>query len=136
MTADQSRRLFLRHSVAAVIALPGLAMAQAPGGMRRVALLLATSPAATSHAVKALVDGLAKLGWVEGRNLRLDIRYAEGDVSRYRPLAAELLGQRPDIFVAGADQVAREASALTKSVPIVFAIGFDPVGTGVVQSLA
>ena len=136
MTADKSRRLFLRHSVAAVIALPGLVMAQAPGGTRRVALLLTSNPAATSHVLKALVDGLAELGWVEGRNLRLDIRYAGGDAGRYRPLATELLGLKPDVFAAGIEQAAREAAALTKSVPIIFVLGFDPAGSGLVQSLA
>jgi len=136
MAADRSRRLFLRHSVAAAIALPGLVMAQAPGGTRRVALLLVGNPATTSHFVKALVGGLSQLGWVEERNLRLHIRHAEGDLSHLRSLAAGLLGQQPDVFVASNEQVAREAVALTKTVPIVFAVGFDPVGTKLVQSFA
>jgi putative ABC transport system substrate-binding protein len=136
MTMDKSRRLFLRHSVAAVIALPGLVIAQAPGSMRRIALLLSTNHAFASHAVKALVDGLAELGWVEGRNLRLDIRYAEGEASRFRLLAAELLGQRPEVLVVGTELIAREAATLTKTVPIAFALGNDPVGSGLVQSLA
>lgn len=104
--------------------------------MRRVALLLTTTPAAAAHLVKALAEGLAQLGWVEGRNLHLEVRYAESDPTRHRPLAAELLGQRPDVFVASNEPVAREAVALTKTVPIVFAIGFDPVGAGLVRSLA
>lgn len=136
MTADKSRRIFLRQSVAALIALPGLVMAQAPLGVRRVAFLSGSNSAAMSHRVKALVDGLSELGWVEGRNLRLDIRYAEADTSRYRPLAAELLAQRPDVFIAGTEPVAWEAAAVTKTVPIVFTIGYDPVGSGLVQSLA
>ena len=111
-------------------------MAQAPAGTRRVALLLASNAAATSKWSKALVAGLAERGWVEGRNLRLDFRYAEGDASRYRPLAVELLGQKPDVFVAGFESIAREATGLTKTVPVVFAIGFDPVGNGLVQSFA
>lgn len=136
MTTDKSRRLFLRHSVAAVIVLPALVIAQAPGGMRRIALLVSTTHAAASHLVKALVGGLAEFGWVDGRNLRLDIRYAEGDASRYRLLAAELLGQTPDVLVVGTEQIAREAATLTKTVPIAFAVGNDPVGSGLVQSLA
>jgi len=136
MTSDPFRRRFLRHSVAAVIALPGLAFAQTPGGTRRVALLLASSPATASHFLKAFHSGLAELGWVDGRNLQLDVRYGENDAARFRRLATELLALRPDIFVAGNEPVAREVSALTKSVPIVVPIGFDPVGNGLVQSLA
>ena len=130
------RRRFLRRSVAAFITLPGLAIAQAPGGARRVALLLSGTPAATAHLVKALVGGLVQFDWIEGRNLRLDIRHADGDLSRLRSLAAGLLGLKPDVIVASNEQVAREAVALTKTVPIVFAVGFDPVGTKLVQSLA
>ena len=136
MTADKSRRLFLRHSVAAVIALPAVVMAQPKARMRRVALLLSSNPAGASHVVKALLDGLAELGWVEGRNLRLEIRYAEGDASRYRPLAAELLGLKPDVVAVAINHAAQEAAALTKTVPIVFILGSNPVERGLVQSLA
>jgi len=76
------------------------------------------------------------LGWVEGRNLVLDVRYAGGDPARYTSLAAEALALKPDVIVAGTDAVARAAAALTKSVPIVFILGFDPVGSGLVQSFA
>jgi putative ABC transport system substrate-binding protein len=136
MTADKSRRLFIRHSVAAVIALPRFAFAQTAGGTRRVAVLLASSPATASHFLKALGGGLADLGWVEGRNLQLDVRYGENDAARFQRLAAELLALRPDVFVAGNEPVAREVVALTKTVPIVVPISFDPVGAGLVRSLA
>lgn len=111
-------------------------MAQAPGGTRRVAFLGASSPATASHFPKALGSGLAELGWVEGRNLQLDVRYGENDAARFRRLAAELLALRPDVFVAGNEPVALEVAALTKTVPIVVPLSFDPVGTGLVQSLA
>lgn len=133
---DSSRRWFLERSAATLLAMPGIAVAQPAGSERRVALLLASNAAATADWRKVLVAGLAERGWNEGRNLRLDFRYAEGDASRYRPLAAEMLGRKPDLFVAGFEAIAREAIALTKSVPIVFAIGFDPVGNGLVQSFA
>lgn len=131
-----SRRQFLRHSVVAAFAFPGLVLAQAPAGTRRVAVLLASSPATAGHLPKALGDGLAELGWVQGRNLQLEVRYGENDVARFRRLAAELLALRPDVFVAGNEPVAREVVALTKTVPIVVPLGFDPVGAGLVQSLA
>ena len=133
---ELGRRRFVAGSVAALFAQPGLVHAQVPGGTRRIALLLASNPAATSHWTKALVAALAERGWIEGRNLYLDIRYAEGEAARYRPLAAELLGTKPDVFVAGFESIAREVNAMTKAVPIVFAIGYDPVGNGLVQSFS
>jgi len=111
-------------------------MAQAPGGMRRVAYLGGSNAVAASHRLKALADGLTELGWVQGRNLRLDLRYAEGDASRYRPLATELLGQKPDVIIASDEHIAQEVLAIATTVPIVAPIGFDPVGTGLVRSLA
>ena len=111
-------------------------MAQAPKGTRRVAVLLSSNPTATAQWLKSFVGGLSELGWVERRNLSLDIRYAEGDAARFRPLVAELLGMKPDVLLASIEPVAREAVALTKTVPIIFALGFDPVGTGLVQSFA
>ena len=136
VTSDPFRRRFLRRSVAAMLALPGLVMAQTPGGTRRVAVLIASSPATAGQLPKALAAGLADLGWVEGRNLQLDVRYGENDVARFQRLAAELLALRPDVFVAGNEPVAREVVALTKTVPIVVPLSFDPVGAGLVQSLA
>ena len=136
MTADTSRRKFVGHLAALLLATPGLVAAQAPDRVRRVALLLATNPAASSHLVKALTAGLADLGWVEGRNLHLDIGYGQSEATRIRSIAADMLGHRPDALVVGNDQVAKVAAALTQTVPIVFTIGFDPVGTGLVQSLA
>jgi putative ABC transport system substrate-binding protein len=138
VTLDPTRRRFVSWCVATLASLPGIARAQDKGGMRRVALLFGSNPEATSHWLKALGGGLDldALGWKEGRNLVLDASYAEGDPSRYRPLAKALLDRKPDVIVAGTETIAREAMAATKTVPIVFAIGFDPVGTGLVQSLA
>ena len=133
---ELGRRRFVAGSVAALFAQPGLVHAQVPGGTRRIVLLLASNPAATSHWTKALVAALAERGWIEGRNLYLDIRYAEGEAARYRPLAAELLSTKPDVFVAGFEPIARQANSMTNTVPIVFAIGYDPVGNGLIQSFS
>jgi hypothetical protein len=119
-----------------LITLPGLVIAQTKDGTRRVALLLASTPATASHFAKALGRGLAELGWVEVRNLRLEVRYGENDAGRFKQLAAELLALRPDVFVAGNEPVAQVIASLTKTVPIVVALSFDPVGAGLVQSLA
>jgi putative ABC transport system substrate-binding protein len=97
--------------------------------------MMASDPATASHLFKALVSGLTELGWIEGRNLQLDVRYGENDASRFRRLAEELLALRPDVFVTGNEPVARVVLPLTKSVPIVVPLGFDPVGSGLAQSL-
>ena len=98
--------------------------------------MMAGDPAAASHLFKALVSGLTELGWIEGRNLQLDVRYGENDATRFRRLADELLALRPDVFVAGNEPVARVVAPLTESVPIVVPLGFDLVGSGLVRSLA
>jgi putative ABC transport system substrate-binding protein len=134
--SDPTRRRFVKRALAAALALPGLAMAQAPRGTRSVALVLASSPATASHLAKAVVEGLAERGWAEGRNLRLEVGYGENDPARMRKVVADLLERRPDVFVAGNETVARHAAALTKTTPIVFALGFDPIGAGLVRSLA
>ena len=102
--------------------------------MRRVALLsISAGPNLNRDAFQSR---LAELGWVEQRNLVLDIRFTHGDAARIAPLTAELLELRPDIFVAPFDTMAIAAAASTATVPIVFAVGIDPVGYGLVKSLS
>src|SRR5262249_44537608 len=79
---------------------------------------------------------LGELGWVEQRNLVMDMRFTKGDAATIAPLTAELLALRPDVFVASSDNMAIPAAATTATVPIVFAIGIDPVAYGVVNSLS
>ena len=81
-------------------------------------------------------SGLRDLGWIEGDNLILDMRYAESDPARVVTLTAELLALKPDVLVSGTDREARAAAAATRSIPIVFPVGADPVGFGLVKSLA
>jgi putative ABC transport system substrate-binding protein len=102
--------------------------------MRRVALLaIVTGPNPNRDAFRSR---LGELGWVEQRNLVLDIRFTHGDGARIAPLTAELLELRPDVFVAPFDTMAIAAAASTATVPIVFAVGTDPVGYGLVNSLS
>jgi putative ABC transport system substrate-binding protein len=109
--------------------------AQAPGKVWRIALLSAALPRSTPH-YQALEQRLAELGYVEGRNLVIDFRTAEAHHDRLPALAAELVGRRPDIFVAAATQGGLAAKRATQTIPIVLAGVGDPVGTGIVPSLA
>ncbi|WP_213958696.1 ABC transporter substrate-binding protein [Variovorax sp. dw_954] len=86
--------------------------------------------------VEALYEGLKELGWVEGRNLIIDVRYSDGDAAQIRTLTTELLMFKPDVFFSATDIASRAAAESADPPPIVFAIGNDPVGSGLVKSLA
>ena len=85
---------------------------------------------------RAFVQGLRALGYVEGQNLILERRSAEGRFERLGDIVAELVRLKADVIVTAADQVARAAKAVTTTVPIVMATSGDPVGEGIVQNLA
>jgi putative tryptophan/tyrosine transport system substrate-binding protein len=86
--------------------------------------------------IKSLLQGLADLGWVEGRNLHIDYRWPADDVDRARRYAAELVNIGPDLILASPVTTAVLVQGLTSSIPIVFVIGVEPVGLGYVESLA
>ena len=114
----------------------GTGFAQPPKKQARIGFLNSSNLATTGHWIQALRDGLGERGWVEGKNLSLDLRFAEGDANRNAPLLNELLARKPDVLVVGTDIVAKSALAITRALPVVFILGFDPVGLQVVESLA
>jgi putative ABC transport system substrate-binding protein len=106
--------------------------------MWRIAVL-GGSPPTTPEAARpweALMQGLRELGYVEGQNLTVERRWAEGRAERYNELAAELVALRPDVIVAAFTPSVSAAKRATSTIPIVMAIAGDPVGTGLVASLA
>ena len=118
---------------------PLAAHAQPGEHMRRIGVLVA-SPAGDAEwqaRLAAFNEGLAQLGWIEGRNVRVDTRWATTNADDLRKHAAELAATTPDVLVAasGTTSVAPLLQA-TRTVPIVFAIVIDPVGAGFVASLA
>jgi putative ABC transport system substrate-binding protein len=86
--------------------------------------------------VSAFADALGRLGWVEGKNIRIDYRFAAGDPALYTAYAAELVGLAPDAILASPGTVATALREQTRTIPIVFVLMPDPVGLGLVQSLA
>src|SRR6188508_2130593 len=137
--ACMRRRDFIGLVGGAAVAWPLVARAQQPERLRRVGVLVA-SPAddAESQArVAAFKEGLAQLGWTEGRNVRIDTRWATTNADDLRKHAAELAASPPDVLV-GASGTTTVAALLqaTRTLPIVFAIVVDPVGAGFVASLA
>jgi putative ABC transport system substrate-binding protein len=117
---------------------PLAARAQQPGGMRRIGFLqgLAESdPEAQARSV-AFRQELEALGWTEGRNIRIDYRFARGNAARAQAYAAELVGSAPDLIVAHSSPVVAALKQATSTIPIVIAVVNDPVGQGFVASLA
>ena len=132
------RRDFITSLGGAAAALPLAARAQTPDATKRIGVL---SPYAESdktvQAYLALFrSALEQLGWSEGRNLRIDYRWAGGDASRLAPLAQELVELRPNVLFVRATPGALAAMRTTRTIPIVFVVVSDPVGDGLVASIA
>jgi len=116
---------------------PLTAWAQQPSGMRRVGVLMAfdeTDPEAKVY-LSGFTQGLAELGWTNGSNLRMDVRWGAGNVDRMRMSAKELLDLQPDAILAHGTPATAAFQQETRSIPIVFASVSDPVGEGFVASL-
>ena len=133
------RREFITLLGGATAAWPLAARAQRGERMRRIGLLVG---AAEEHdpqsqaRIMAFRQGLEALGWIEGRNIRIDYRFAGGDDSRIQTYVAELVNSAPDLIVANSSPVVAALKRATHTVPIVFAVVTDPVGQGFVASMA
>jgi putative ABC transport system substrate-binding protein len=110
------------------------AVAQTPAKTAYVGMLCPTRCAGIGYT--AFDDELRKLGWIEGHNLTIERRGAEGHYERLPQLAAELVRLRPDLIIAASVQPALAAKNATSEIPVVFSFIADPVGVGLVQSLA
>ena len=131
------RREFITLLGIGAAALPLTARAQQPERMRLVGLLMGYpegDPQAQAN-VKAFREGLQSLGWIEGRNIRLEFRWAGGDPDKARTLAKELISLKPDMIVPSTNQVTAILLQETRAIPIVFVFVGDPVGSGFITSL-
>jgi putative ABC transport system substrate-binding protein len=106
--------------------------------MRRIGVLMpfAADDPEFQARMTAFVQGLAQLGWLDGRNVRIDTRWGVGDADRIRKYAAELLALAPDVILANSSAALAALLQATRTVPIVFTTVADPVGAGYVDSLA
>src|SRR6516165_9000285 len=118
--------------------LGGAAPAQQLGGMRRIGVLmnLAADDPAGRVRLAAFLQGLQQLGWTDGRNVRIDARWAAGDPDHFRKYTAELVALGPDVILATVTPAVTALQRVTRTVPIVFVLVIDPVGSGLVASLA
>jgi putative ABC transport system substrate-binding protein len=117
---------------------PVAARAQQDGRMRRVGVLISFLEAdqEMQPRFQAFREGLAGLGWIEGRNLRLDVRWAGPDVARQREHARELVASSPEVILTTSTTITQAARDATRSIPIVFVSLSDPVATGVITDQA
>jgi putative ABC transport system substrate-binding protein len=137
MAIHVGRRQFIFALGSTAAAWPLAARAQQPERMRRVGVLanlLENDPEAVAR-LSALRRSLRELGWVEGRNLQIDARWGV-DNDRIRKNAAELIALAPDVILANAPPSVMALQQATRTLPIVFVNMTDPVGMGIVQSLA
>src|SRR6516162_9485271 len=132
------RRDFIALIGGGTVAWPLAARAQQPDQMRRVGVLISTAsddPVGQAR-VATFLQGLQQLGWTDGRNMRIDTRWASNNADNGRKYAAELIALAPDVILAGGSLATSSLLQATRAVPIVFAVVPDPVGASYVDSLA
>jgi len=132
---DKGRREFLGLISGAVAAWPLAARAQQPGKLPTIGFLGA-SPSVENWRLAPFVQRLRELGWIDGRNLAIEYRWAEGRNERYTEAAAELARLKVDVIVTVATPATLAAKQATTVIPIVFGAASDPIGTGLVENLA
>ena len=131
------RRGFI-HGIAACAAWPLVARAQQGERVRLVGLLEGISADAPGTKVRhaEFLEGLRQLGWVPGRNVQIEVRYGGGDEAQTRKYAAELIALAPDVILVGGTTASEVVLKTTRSIPIVFVVVPDPVGSGYVKRVA
>jgi len=113
-----------------------VALAQQPKKVPRIGFLTTLSPSTISDRIEAFRQGLRELGYVEGKNIVIEWRYAEEKLDRLPALVSELVGLKVDVIVTGGTAATRPAKQATVTIPIVMAFDDDPIGSGFAASLA
>jgi len=138
MQFDQLKRRAFITLLGGAAAWPLAASAQQKDRVRRIGVLMgfAADDPAAQRRVLAFAQALAQLGWTDGRNVRIDIRWSAGDPERIRKYAAELIALAPDVILANSSAAVGSLLQATRTVPIVFVQVAEPVGAGFVETLA
>ena len=129
------RRTFIA-GFGSVAAWPVVARAQQSDRVRRIGVLTPGDENVAKTSVSALTQALADLGWIDGRNVRMEFRQAGDDINRMRALAQELVGLQPDVLVTGSTVTTAALQRETRTIPIVLGGVGDPVASGLVTALS
>ena len=130
------RRTFIGAFAGGLVIARSVAEAQPAAKVYRMGVLLVATAESTEPLLRALTGGLRDLGYVEGRNIVFERRYADGRLERLPDLAAELVRLRVDVMVTGTNPTVAAAKRATATIPIVMVAAVDPVGAGFIASLA
>jgi putative tryptophan/tyrosine transport system substrate-binding protein len=132
------RRQFITLLAGTAAAWPLAARAQQSGGVRRIGVLMSTAADDSLGQARsaAFAQGLQQSGWEIGGNLRIEYRWGAGDTERFRKYAAELVALSPDLILGTAASIVQALRQASRTIPIVFVTTIDPVGSGLVESLA
>ena len=131
------RRAFLGGLSAALATCPMPTRAQQAAQLRTIGVLLGlTNDKEMRARAKVIAEGLAKKGWVVGRNIRIEYRFSDGDHERMISLSKELVELQPDVIIGHSTPVVAALHQVTRTIPIVFVVVGDPVGSGFVASIA
>jgi putative ABC transport system substrate-binding protein len=134
---DTERRAFLAFLGAALATRSTSTYAQQATNLRTVGVLMGlANDAETQARTKAIEQGLAKKGWIVGQNLRIDYRFAGADPERMLSFSKELAARQPDVIIGHSTPVVAALHQVTQTIPIVFVVVGDPVGSGFVASIA
>jgi putative ABC transport system substrate-binding protein len=137
MQFDLLRRRQFIAGIGALAAWPMVARAQQPGRLQRIGVLMSwdESDPEIKIFLSGFMQGLAELGWTDGGNVRMEVRWAGGNVDRLRMFAKELVDLQPDVILATSTPSTAALQQATRTIAIVFAGISDPVGAGFVASL-
>ena len=132
------RRELIKLIAGSVAAWPLAAHSQQPDQMRLIGVLsgIADEPSVQVPRYRAFLEGLKELGWTVGRNIRVEYRFGGGDLENTRRQAVELVALAPDVILVSGGQATERLLQVTRTVPIVFVIVPDPVGSGFLARLS
>jgi putative tryptophan/tyrosine transport system substrate-binding protein len=135
---DMKRRTFITLMGSAAVAWPVVARGRDASTLRRIGVLmnLAAGDAVGQFRITVFLKALQQLGWTDGGNVRIDVRWPGSDLELGRRHAAELIALQPDVVLASTSRLVTALQQATRTVPIVFVNAVDPVGSGIVASLA
>jgi putative ABC transport system substrate-binding protein len=136
MQLDRLKRREFITLISGAAAWPLAARAQGPAKLPTVGFLVSGTPSSHGQWVAAFVQRLRELQWIEGRTVAIEYRWAEGRPERYTEIAAEFVRRKVDVIVTAGTPATAAAKQATLAIPIVFVGAGDPVGTGLVATLA